>query len=159
MSALTLEARRVHDDANLSDRQIAAATGAKPSTVRDWLTGRSVPSGSRAERLVELAEIAARLRRVMDADYIPGWLKRELEVADLRDAQRLERVGLEMPVPTRRTWPAYQAVGAELWREGASGLIAPSAARPQQHVLCVFTEESPPAGCTPVRAIRVTKVP
>lgn len=82
MSALTLEARRVRADAHLSDRQIAAATGAKPSTVRDWLTGRSVPSGERAERLVELAEIADRLRRVMNGDYIPVWLNRPLEVLD-----------------------------------------------------------------------------
>jgi len=41
----------------LSDREIAAATGAKPSTVRDWLRGRSSPTGSRAARLIELGEI------------------------------------------------------------------------------------------------------
>jgi uncharacterized protein (DUF2384 family) len=82
MAALTVEARRVHESAHLSDRQIATATGAKPSTVRDWLTGRSVPSGTRAERLVELAEMVDRLGRVMDADYIPVWLNRPIEVLD-----------------------------------------------------------------------------
>lgn len=82
MAALTIEARRVHQDAHLSDRQIATATGAKPSTVRDWLTGRSVPSGSRAERLVELAEMADRLGRVMDRDFIPLWLTRPLVALD-----------------------------------------------------------------------------
>jgi DNA-binding transcriptional regulator YiaG len=64
VAALTVEARRVHEHTHLSDRQIATATGAKPSTVRDWLTGRSVPSGTRAERLVELVEMADRLSRV-----------------------------------------------------------------------------------------------
>jgi uncharacterized protein (DUF2384 family) len=82
MAALTIEARRVHERAHLSDRQIAAATGAKASTVRDWLTGRSVPSGSRAERLVELAEMAERLTRVMDREYIPVWLTRPIEALD-----------------------------------------------------------------------------
>ena len=82
MAALTIEARRVHEDAHLSDRQIATATGAKPSTVRDWLTGRSVPSGVRAERLVELAEMADRLARVMDPDYIPIWLTRPIVALD-----------------------------------------------------------------------------
>jgi transcriptional regulator with XRE-family HTH domain len=82
MAALTVEARRVRESAHLSDRQIASATGAKPSTVRDWLTGRSVPSGTRAERLVELAEMADRLSRVMDADYIPVWLARPIEALD-----------------------------------------------------------------------------
>jgi hypothetical protein len=82
IAALTVEARRVHDCAHLSDRQIASATCAKPSTVRDWLTGRSVPSGTRAERLVELAEMVDRLGRVMDADYMPVWLARPIEAPD-----------------------------------------------------------------------------
>jgi transcriptional regulator with XRE-family HTH domain len=82
MVALTVEARRVHEGAHLSDRQIATATGAKPSTVRDWLTGRSVPSGTRAERLVELAEMADRLSRIMDTGYIPVWLNRPIEALD-----------------------------------------------------------------------------
>jgi DNA-binding transcriptional regulator YiaG len=63
MSPLAAEARRVHDRAQLSDRQIAAATGAQPSTVRDWLSGRSAPSGARADRLVELGAMIDRLAR------------------------------------------------------------------------------------------------
>jgi uncharacterized protein (DUF2384 family) len=82
MSPLAAEARRVHRSACLSDRQIAAATGAKPSTVRDWLSDRSAPSGTRADRLIELAEMTDRLARVMQADYIPIWLNRPLEVLD-----------------------------------------------------------------------------
>lgn len=82
MSVLTLQAVRVRDFAHLSDREIAAATGARPSTVRDWLNGRSDPTGSRATRLIELAEMTDRLRRVMDPEYIPVWLNRPLEVLD-----------------------------------------------------------------------------
>src|SRR3954452_17903001 len=75
MTAFALEAKRVRDAAHLSDRQIAAATGAKPSTVRDWLNGRSAPTGPRAERLIELAEMTDRLPRVKDARYIPVWVQ------------------------------------------------------------------------------------
>ena len=82
MTALALEARRVRDAAHLSDRQIAAATGARPSTVRDWLNGRSAPTGARAYRLIELAEMTDRLARVMDPSYIPVWLNRPLEALD-----------------------------------------------------------------------------
>jgi len=82
VTALALEAKRVRDAAHLSDRQIAAATGARPSTVRDWLNERSAPTGSRAERLIELAEITDRLARVMDPSYIPVWLNRPLEALD-----------------------------------------------------------------------------
>jgi transcriptional regulator with XRE-family HTH domain len=90
MSALTLEANRVHNTGRLSDREIAAATGAKPSTVRDWLRGRSSPTGSRAARLIELGEITDRLARVMEPDYIPVWLNRPLEVLD--DDKPVERL-------------------------------------------------------------------
>jgi transcriptional regulator with XRE-family HTH domain len=82
VTALALEARRVRDTAHLSDRQIAAATGARPSTVRDWLNGRSAPTGARADRLIELAEMTDRLARVMEPGYIPVWLNRPLEALD-----------------------------------------------------------------------------
>jgi hypothetical protein len=76
MTALLEEARRVHDISGLSDRLIAAATGAKPSTVRGWLAGRSEPTGVRAERLIELSELVGRLARVLRADAIALWLQR-----------------------------------------------------------------------------------
>ena len=82
VSALTLEATRVRDVAHLTDREIAAATGAKPSTVRDWLNGRSSPTGERAQRLIELSEMADRLTRVMDPEYIPIWLNRPIEALE-----------------------------------------------------------------------------
>jgi len=82
MSLLAAEARRVHDQAQLSDRQIAAATGARPSTVRDWLSGRSGPSGTRADRLIELGAMVDRLARVMQPEFIPIWLTRPIEALD-----------------------------------------------------------------------------
>ena len=45
----------------------------------------------------------------------------DLKVADLSDLQRLARVGLEMPRPTRRTWQAFQDVGEALSSEGWPG--------------------------------------
>ena len=82
VSPLAAEARRVHDEAKLSDRQIAAATGARPSTVRDWLSGRSAPTGARADRLIELGAMTDRLARVMQRDFIPIWLTRPIEALD-----------------------------------------------------------------------------
>ena len=81
MSPLAAEARRVHDEAQLSDRQIAAATGAQPSTCA-WLSGRSAPTGARADRLIELGAMIDRLARVMQADFIPIWLTRPIEALD-----------------------------------------------------------------------------
>ena len=76
MTPLALEARRVHQGAHLSDHVIAQATGARPSTVRRWLNGRSSPTGARAQRLIELAEMTDRLARVMKPAYIAVWLNR-----------------------------------------------------------------------------------
>jgi hypothetical protein len=91
VSALTLEARRVHEDLHLTDRLLAVATGAAPSTARDWLAGRSGPTGERAERLIELVEITDRLSRIMEPDYIPVWLSRPIEALD--DDKPIELLG------------------------------------------------------------------
>ena len=82
MTALLQEAQRVHELAGLSDRMIAAATGAKPSTVRGWLAGRNEPSGARAERLIELSEMTARLAQVVRQDAISVWLNRPILALD-----------------------------------------------------------------------------
>ncbi len=68
--------------ARLSDRAIAAATGAKPSTVRGWLSGRSEPTGARAERLIELAEMVKRLAVVLRPESISVWLQRPILALD-----------------------------------------------------------------------------
>jgi uncharacterized protein (DUF2384 family) len=88
MSVLTIEAQRMRDVAHLSDVLIAKATGARPSTVRDWFAGRSSPTGKRAERLIELSEMTDRLGRVMQADYIAVWLQRPVPI--LNDEKPIE---------------------------------------------------------------------
>ena len=82
MSPLLEDAQRVHDTAGLSDRMIASATGAKPSTVRGWLAGRSEPTGIRAERLIELSEMIKRLALVLRPESIPVWLQRPILALD-----------------------------------------------------------------------------
>ena len=107
-TAFAYEALRIRDYAHLSDVQIGRAVGAAPSTVRDWFAKRSSPTGSRAERVAELAEIVDRLGRVMQPDYIPVWLSKPIEALDDRkpleliargDARRVAQVvsGLESP--------------------------------------------------------------
>src|SRR3982751_4476050 len=81
-TAFAEEAVRIHQAAHLTDRQIARATGAAPSTVRSWLTGRSVPTGERAERVAELSALVSRLTRLLDADYIPVWMTKPIEALD-----------------------------------------------------------------------------
>lgn len=107
-TAFAQEAVRIRKVAHLSDVQIATAVGAAPSTVRDWLALRSSPTGRRAERVAELAEIVDRLARVMNSDYIAVWLSKPIEALDDRkpldliargQARRVARVvsGLEAP--------------------------------------------------------------
>jgi RES domain-containing protein len=67
----------------------------------------------------------------------------DVEVADLSTEERLARVGLSLPKPGRLTWPPFQNVGEQLWREGWRGLVAPSAARPAGRSLCLFWEGEP----------------
>jgi transcriptional regulator with XRE-family HTH domain len=76
------EAVRLRDSGGLSTDLIARATGAAPTTVRDWLNRRSSPTGTRAERISELSAITERLQRVIGADYIPVWLTKPVEALD-----------------------------------------------------------------------------
>jgi uncharacterized protein (DUF2384 family) len=106
--AFAQEVSRIRDVGHLSDAQIGRAVGAAPSTVRDWFARRSSPTGTRAERVAELAEIVDRLTRVIDPDYIPVWLSKPIEALDDRKpleliargrARRVAQVisGLESP--------------------------------------------------------------
>jgi nucleoid DNA-binding protein len=110
-SPLNDEVIVIHTAGHLSDRNIADAVGAAPSTVRDWIAFRSVPTGTRAERVAELSEIVARLGRVMDQDYIPVWMSKPIAALDDRrprdliaagHARRVARLisSLEDPVAT-----------------------------------------------------------
>jgi hypothetical protein len=59
-------------------------------------------------------------------------------VAALDSDERLARVGLDAPSPSRADWPAYQTVGERLWTEGYDGVLFASAARSVGRALCVF---------------------
>ncbi len=83
----------------------------------------------------------------------------DLRLADLSNPDRLLRVALPSPSPDRSTWPSFQRVGEQLWREGWAGVVAPSAARPGALVVCVFADTWPPAGCEPIKASTVVAVP
>ncbi len=84
----------------------------------------------------------------------------ELQLADLRTPARLARLNLEPPRPGRRTWAPFQAVGEQLFREGFAGILAPSAARPQALISCIFDLGAwPPHGCRPIEAIEITEAP
>jgi hypothetical protein len=76
------EAINVHDTGHLSDRDIARATGAAPSTVREWLARRSTPTGTRAKRLTELSSLVERLAMVIRPTYIPVWLNKPIPALD-----------------------------------------------------------------------------
>ena len=70
--------------------------------------------------------------------------------ADLSDGSRLAAVGLLAPRPMRREWPVFQLVGERLHADGWGGILAPSAARPEGRILCLFREEETIDGVKPL---------
>ena len=80
-------------------------------------------------------------------------------VADLRTKRRLGALGLEPPRPGRRGWRSYQEAGEALWRDGWPGLIAPSAARPEGLVLCLFRTADGVSGARRVGRPRTVREP
>lgn len=84
------EASHIREIGHLSDREIARATGAAPSTVREWLAHRSAPTGVRAERLAELSSLVERLARLIRPTYIPVWLSKPVPLLD--DEKPIDRI-------------------------------------------------------------------
>ena len=72
------------------------------------------------------------------------------DVADLTAPDVLKTHGIEHLDPTRREWRRTQPIGERYWRDGARGLLAPSAARSGGVVLAVFRTGEAVAGLTPV---------
>jgi putative toxin-antitoxin system antitoxin component (TIGR02293 family) len=70
------EAIHIRQLAPLTARDIARATGAGQSTVEAWLARTRAPSGTRAERLLELAAIVEQAARVLRPEAIPVWLNK-----------------------------------------------------------------------------------
>lgn len=102
-----------------------------------------------AEFYRHLAESGLPPEQAMPRD-VWNWELALPEVADLSSEARLNRVGLPLPEPGRRTWPPFQAVGEQLWEEGWPGLILPSACHVGSLVVCVFREDRLVAGTTPM---------
>ena len=63
---------------------------------------------------------------------------RVTDIADLTAEGVLEAHGITDLTPTRRQWPATQAVGDAYFRDGWRGLVAPSAAHIVGRVLAIF---------------------
>lgn len=78
------------------------------------------------------------------------WEVSLVRVADLSTAERLDRAGLRPPTPGRTTWPSFQRVGEELHADGFQSVLAPSAARPGNLVLCVFRDARDVPGVPPI---------
>lgn len=89
-TAGTKEAIHVRATGHLSDRDIASATGAAPSTVRDWVNGDIAPSGGHADRLAELCTVVERLAPVIRPTYISAWLNQSMDLLD--DDKPIERI-------------------------------------------------------------------
>ena len=75
----------------MSDDDLARATGTARSTARAWLSERNVPTGERAERLIELGALVDRLELLIERDYIPIWLRKP--VPALGDDKPLDVIG------------------------------------------------------------------
>jgi transcriptional regulator with XRE-family HTH domain len=108
-TAFAREASYIREVGHLSDRDIARATGAGVSTVGAWMRRTRMPTGERAERLAELSAVVERLARVIDADYIPVWLRKPvvalddekpLDVLASGEYRRLSRVISALESPT-----------------------------------------------------------
>jgi RES domain-containing protein len=76
------------------------------------------------------------------------------DIADLTAPGILAGEGIARLSPSRRQWPKTQPIGDALWRDGARGVLAPSAAHKAGLVLAIFRPNDGPtdsvAGVRPV---------
>lgn len=97
-----------------------------------------------------LAELGLRPERMLPRNL---WRFRVSldRIADLQDAERMARVGLEALRPDRSGWRPFQEIGERLFADGWRGLVAPSAARPEDgRALCLFRTEERIPGVEPI---------
>ncbi len=81
-TAFAGEAAHINEIGHLTVSDIARATGANETTVRAWLREDRSPSGAHAERLAELSVIVERLVQVMQATYVPVWMRKPIPLLD-----------------------------------------------------------------------------
>ena len=111
-TAFASEAAHIKETGHLGVPEIARATGADETTVRAWLRDDRSPSGTHAERLAELSAIVDRLVRVMQATYVPVWMRKPIPLLDddkpldviaAGDYRRVSRIVAAGPPPVRWT--------------------------------------------------------
>jgi RES domain-containing protein len=103
-----------------------------------------------AEWYRALAEIAMPPTHGMPRD-LWRWTIAVGEIADLSTPEKLARLDLQGPRPSRRTWAPFRAAGEQLHGDGYRGILYPSAARPGHKALCLFREGVLIPGAEPQR--------
>src|SRR3954454_7173747 len=81
-TAFASEAAHVAEIGHLTVPDISRATGAHETTVRAWLRDERSPAGEHAERLAELSAIVERLVLVMEASYVPVWMRKPIALLE-----------------------------------------------------------------------------
>lgn len=123
-----------------------------------WQRGRVVdalyfadsPETAWAEWYRFLAEVGIPPDQALPRD-LWRWSVDCASIVDLSTKEQLHNLGLAIPRPGRRHWAAFQDVGEQLWASGYAGLVAPSAARPENgQVLCLFRTEREVVGTRPL---------
>lgn len=66
----------------LTDKDVAAATGASQETVTAWLDRKAAPAEEQAARLSELIAAVERLEVSTKREAIPDWLNRSVPMLD-----------------------------------------------------------------------------
>jgi hypothetical protein len=82
--ALADQLNRLRERVPLSALEVARATGADETTVREWFDRKTVPIGASASRLAELIAVVDEMALNIKADSIPGWLGRQVPALDGR---------------------------------------------------------------------------
>lgn len=76
--ALVDQLIRLRERVPLGEADIAAATGADPETIREWIARQAAPTGLAAVRLVELIAACKRLEVSTEPAAIVDWLRRQV---------------------------------------------------------------------------------
>jgi DNA-binding transcriptional regulator YiaG len=72
--ALADQLNRLRERVPLSALEVARATGADETTVREWFDRKAAPIGASASRLAELIAVVDEMALNVKADSIPPWL-------------------------------------------------------------------------------------
>jgi len=116
------------------------------------------PETAWAEWYRFLSEFSLRPEKSLPRD-LWRWKISLPNVADLSTDEKLARIGLAPLVPSRSSWNPYQLIGEALIEDGWPALLAPSAARTQGLVVCVFRKTEKVEGLKPVPPPQIRRRP